>query len=343
MPRDGAGRSAAVPVQNSKPPEPVALINISAHFLTTASKLTLRRDARSRSRGVVTAETVAPPPPPRSDARRLRGRGRPRPEKKTAVWGPFLPEPSVHPTHQRAAACRARGCFFPSWEEYSLKEESGREEEGVPEHPTGMGRGGPHSSSLHRALQPVLAPLPPPQKKPAGTARTSTDTDLYSQPGWMSPRRANAAGSAGLRAQPLPGTVPSPGCAGRPLRGTAPTAAPGPPPAHAPSHPAGRAGAPRRIRSGRASPPSHGWTEPREGAGQPRPPPSPLPSVCIASAAPHDGDKKARGPPKIHSGQLGKQLAWSWQTQPRAERRNRLFTESINPPGSSPWLDTELD
>lgn len=61
LPWDGAGHSAAVPMQNSKPPE---LINISTHFLRQAASLTLQRDPRRQSKGFVTAETVKPPPAP---------------------------------------------------------------------------------------------------------------------------------------------------------------------------------------------------------------------------------------------------------------------------------------
>lgn len=67
LPQDGAGRSAAVPVQNSKPPE---LINISSHLLRQAASLTLPRDPRRWSREFVTAEAVEAPPAPRSSPRR---------------------------------------------------------------------------------------------------------------------------------------------------------------------------------------------------------------------------------------------------------------------------------
>jgi len=67
LPRDGAGHSAAVPVQNSKPPE---LINIPTHFPSRAANLTRQSDPRRRSRGFVTAVTAEPPPAPRSYPRR---------------------------------------------------------------------------------------------------------------------------------------------------------------------------------------------------------------------------------------------------------------------------------
>lgn len=108
LPWDGAGHSAAVPLQNSEPPELVTLINISAHFLTRAARLTLQRDPRCRSGGFVPAE---PPPAPRCSPRWLRGQGRASPEQKSAIPGPFLPDPSVHRTQPRSATCAARGCF----------------------------------------------------------------------------------------------------------------------------------------------------------------------------------------------------------------------------------------
>lgn len=70
--------------------------------------------------------------------------------------------------------------------------------------------------SSAQALQPVLAERPAPllSQKTAETTRTqptSTNTDLYSQLGKISPRRANATVSVWPRAQPLPRIPVSPG------------------------------------------------------------------------------------------------------------------------------------
>lgn len=84
LPRDGAGHSTAVPVQDSEPPELIALLNSSTRLLAPGSKPDPAETPAREQRVCPSGDSASPLPKEGSTG------GLYSPLEKAAIYGPFL-------------------------------------------------------------------------------------------------------------------------------------------------------------------------------------------------------------------------------------------------------------
>lgn len=272
LPRGGAGHSVAVPVQASKPPELVSLLNSSTHLLASGSEHDPAERPHKGAKGLSQRENTSPLPKEGSRGSLYS------PLEKAAIYSPFLLSLCASDTQQHS-----ENAVLSPGEAEHLQHRAQAAKGGSLRTPWRCTRGtGLRSTQLSPSSIP--APLPP-QNHP-NSAR-SPSTDLYPQLGRLSPRRATITGSL----QPWAQTPAPPGEAHRrlPELGWSRVVVPGggscpqPCPGHAPSRCSCRDKALQGAQGRRA-----GGASPCRGGTGSWAGPTPL---RVPSAGPHDWDK----------------------------------------------------